>query len=241
MRDDFTIIGAPMPLSRSVARLELAGLDAFEVAVEEAELTVALLHGYGADGTDLLPLAAEIPTRRRCRWLFLEAPHPLPGAGRAWFPLDERKLFEVQQAGGTLDFSPEDPPGLREASKAAAAALRESGADPARLVVGGFSQGSMVAADLLLESKKAPAGLIVLSGNLIAEERWRRLAPARAGLPFFQSHGREDGVLGFDGAVRLERLLRDGGLKGSLLAFDGPHTIPSEAVHALGAFLDGLA
>lgn len=231
-----------MNRSRAVARRKLGGLDVYEVTDERPELTVALLHGYGADGADLLALSGETPSGRPCRWLFPEAPHPLPpyGQGRAWFPLDEEKLWAAQQAGEALDLAGEDPPGLREASAALAAALKEAGADPSRLVVGGFSQGSMVAADLFLQAKRPPAALAILSGNLIAEERWRRLAAERAGRPFFQSHGRQDCVLGFEGAARLEGLLRDAGLKGSLVPFDGPHTIPPEAVLALGAFLDGV-
>lgn len=204
---------------------------------------VVLLHGYGADGADLLPLAAETPCRRGLRWIFPEAPQLRPGDpfGRSWFPIDEDAIAEAQQTGRAVDFSAEDPEGLAASRGLVEKALAELGLTWDRVVFGGFSQGSMVAVELALSSPVPPAGLVVLSGNLIAEKRWRELAAARPGLPFFQSHGRADPILGFRGALGLEALLREAGLKGSLMAFDGGHTIAPEVVGALAEFLDSLS
>lgn len=232
-------------IAKPVTRRRYGGLDAFEVADDKPELTVVLLHGYGAPGSDLVPLAAEAPVRRPCRWLFPAAPHTHPadpsGMARAWFPIDEGKLVLAQETGRAVDFGPEDPAGLAEAREALAGFIREAGLDMTRVVLGGFSQGSMVAADLALSGRTAPAGLVILSGNLIAERRWRAAASARAGLPFFQTHGRADPILGFQGALRLEELLRDAGLQGNLAPFDGGHTIPLEALTSLAVFLDAVS
>ncbi|MBI4349207.1 MAG: hypothetical protein HY553_20380 [Elusimicrobia bacterium] len=228
--------------SPSVGRRRIAGLDVFEVSDDAPELTVLLMHGYGAPGSDLVALAGEAPCRKSVRWLFPAAPHRLPhdpsGMARMWFPIDEDRLVMAQQTGRPVDFRPEDPEGLAKSRELIAALVREAGIDWGRLVVGGFSQGSMIATDIALSSAKAPAGLVILSGTLIAEARWQAAAKARAGLPFFQSHGRADPILGFQGALRLETLLRDAGLRGSLVPFDGGHGIPLEVLESLGNFLD---
>ena len=232
-------------MARAIQRRGYGRLEFFELPSDRDAVTVVLLHGYGANGADLVPLAAELPCRlARPRWLFPEAPETLasaPGAAsRAWFPIDEESLLRVRTTGTPMGFAGEDPPELRKSAEALAEALADAGAAPGRTVLGGFSQGAVVALETAFLFTTPPAGLALLSGNLVAEDRWRRLAPRLAGVPFFQSHGRADPLLGFEGARSLEVVLREAGLKGSLMPFDGGHCIPAEVVLALAQFLDGL-
>lgn len=201
---------------------------------------MVLFHGYGADAADLAGLAREIPLERSVRWIFPEAPLELDFGGRAWFPIDVQELERAQRFGKAVDWSAAEPKGLAEAHQAAGEFLMSLGVPLNRLVLGGFSQGAMLATDLTLSAPEAPLGLVILSGNLIKEKVWRESAPRRAGLPFFQSHGIADPILGFQGAKRLESLLQEGGLEGRLLAFEGGHSIPPEAAESLGRFLQEL-
>lgn len=198
---------------------------------------IVLFHGYGADAADLAGLAREIPVERPVRWVFPEAPLELDFGGRAWFPIDVEEFNRSQRAGKAVDWSQTEPKGFSEVRQGALDFLKALGVPWNRLVLGGFSQGAMVATDLALTAPQEPLGLVILSGNLIKEKTWRREAPKRAGLPFFQSHGIADPIVGFQGAKRLESLLQEGGLKGRLLAFEGGHAVPPEAAEALGRFL----
>src|SRR5262249_48823517 len=153
--------------------------------------TVVLFHGYGADGADLAPLAMELDLPRPVRWLFPDAPLPLDWGGRAWFPIDVAAIDRAQRTGQAVDWSNEG------AAAPARRFLESLGVPWSRLILGGFSQGSMLATELALNAPENPLGLVILSGNLINAAEWGKLAPRRRGLPFFQSHGIADPVLGF--------------------------------------------
>ncbi len=106
-----------------------------------------------------------------------------------------------------------------------------------RLVLGGFSQGAMITTDLTLRLEEPPAGLCLLSGTLIAESEWTPRVKARAGLPVFQSHGENDGILPYANAEALRDLLTGAGLSVEFHSFPGEHTIPMSVLRALGAWL----
>ena len=103
---------------------------------------------------------------------------------------------------GTIERLVEDvPAGLAEARASVVAMLdayeRETSTPSDRIVLGGFSQGSMLALDVALHTERALAGLVVLSGTLIASNEWLPLMAARKDLPVFQSHGTSDPILPF--------------------------------------------
>lgn len=217
-------------------------LETIEFPLDAPEATIVCCHGYGADAADLAPLAFEIPTKRRVRWIFPEAPEPLgsnaAAGGRQWFPIDEEALLQAQVLGKHRDFARTRPAGIAEAAVAVRGLLEQTG--PAPWFLGGFSQGAMVAVETALTDGEKPLGVFILSGNLVDAEGTAARARARGGIPFFQTHGEQDPILGFDGAKRLEGVLRDAGWKGALRPFQGGHGIPPEALGALGEFIDGV-
>ena len=112
------------------------------------------------------------------------------------------------------------------------------GVTPGRVVLGGFSQGSMLASDVAFRSGRALAGLVVMSGTFLAEHEWRPLMPSRAGLPVLQSHGRADPLLPFAIAERLRDAMADAGLEVTWVAFNGGHGVPGSVLDAFGPFLE---
>src|SRR5262245_50743101 len=91
--------------------MEIAGLTARIVG--DAPLTVVLLHGFGASGDDLVPLADVIDAP--ARFVFPEAPIELGGLygdSRAWWMLDLARLEEELRRGTPRDRRDEVPPGL---------------------------------------------------------------------------------------------------------------------------------
>ncbi len=207
-----------------------------------AGLVVVLCHGYGAPGDDLVPLAREMrryaPALGDATFVFPEAPLDLGmwtgWPSRAWWAIDPTRYERALASGNLRSLTREEPEGLAKAR----ALLDETigrlraqwGFGSDQLVVGGFSQGAMLATDWTLRAEAAPAGLVVWSGALIAEASWRALAPARKGLRVLQSHGRQDPLLPFEVATWLRDLLVEAGLAVDFVPFDGPHTIPRHVV-----------
>ena len=222
-------------------RRRLGPLDAIEVFHSDAAPWVVLFHGYGADCTDLAPLAQMIPVGKPVNWLFPNA-HltvPLGGhyEGRAWFPLRLAELQASIESGEGVDLTEKTPPGMDKARSHAQQMLAALNVPMEKIVLGGFSQGAMLATDLALNAEKAPAALAILSGSLVDAKQWTALAARRKGLRFFQSHGAYDPVLRIEPARQLEEMLREQGLEGMLFEFPGQHEIPMEVLKELGSFL----
>ncbi|MEX0727885.1 MAG: hypothetical protein WD065_16535, partial [Planctomycetaceae bacterium] len=169
---------------------------------------VVLCHGFGAPGTDLVPLAEELFAANRewgteTRFVFPEAPLGLddwgmPGS-RAWWLIDMMRLTQLNSIDALRDFVREIPQGMESAAAllndAVTEMLSETGLPVSRCVLGGFSQGAMIATHVALSLPEAPAGLCILSGSLINADAWADKFASRAGLPVFQSHGTQDPIL----------------------------------------------
>ncbi|MGQ0694486.1 MAG: alpha/beta hydrolase [Nitrospiraceae bacterium] len=206
--------------------------------------TVMLLHGFGAPGDDLVPLADVLDVPSGTRWVFPEAPLSLNmgfGESRAWWIIDMNRIQADRAAGVVRDMSMEIPKGLALARERLLAFLKELPRDLLmdyeRTVMGGFSQGAMLTCDAALHTDYPFAGLIQLSGNLLAQPVWGPLMPRRKGLPVFQSHGTQDDLLPYIGAERLRDALKDSGLAVEWHSFPGGHEIPECGLRALSVFL----
>ena len=229
--------------------LTVGGLDCVLFAPRDgrADGLAVFCHGFGAPGDDLVPLGGEIlaaPGTETLALLFPAAPVSLDDAGmpggRAWWTLDLSRLA----TGAPLDAGElawRVPPGSAEAAEALHGAVTgcsaRLGVEPERVVLGGFSQGAMVACECAFRSGDGWAGLCLLSGAPLDLARWRRQAEALAGRPVLQTHGRMDPVLPYDGAEMVRDTLTAAGLVVDFRPFMGGHTIPPEALAALPAFL----
>lgn len=222
----------------------------FQANPQPPKAAVILCHGFGAPGNDLVSLgpalAAQHPALRDVRFYFPAAPLSLGemgwGDSRAWWLIDIDGLQRLQRSEASLrEYCQLEPEGLAQARKALSALVHEVAAQTGlpfnRLVLGGFSQGAMLATDLALRLEEAPGALCILSGTLVNEPVWRKKAAARAGLPVFQSHGRQDAVLPFMAAQWLQQSLVEAGLQVEFVPFDAGHTISEDALMKLGGFL----
>jgi len=208
---------------------ELAGLTTRIVG--DGPLTVILMHGFGAPGDDLAALAQFIDAP--ARFVFPEAPLELGGLygdSRAWWLLDLAQLEEELRTGKIRDRRSEVPEGLVDARRQVNRLVDQVKArfaiDDSQLVLGGFSQGAMVALDVALHRDATPAGLVLMSGTLLAEHEWQPRMKQLAGVPVFQSHGRHDMLLPFAIAEVLRDQLRAAGANVEWCQFLGGHEIP---------------
>jgi phospholipase/carboxylesterase len=202
---------------------------------------VVLMHGFGAPGDDLASLWRVIDAPAGTRWAFPAAPVALGGmamGGRAWWMIDvERLLAERARGGDTL--AREAPAGLSEAHARVVALLDALDAEihPSAVVLGGFSQGAMLACDVALRTSRELAGLVLLSGTLVARDEWAPLVSRRHGLRVFQSHGVADAMLPYAQAEKLRDMLQEGGAAVTWVPFRGGHEIPGPVVDALGKWM----
>jgi phospholipase/carboxylesterase len=205
---------------------------------------VVLLHGFGAPGNDLVALSEYLDAPAGTRFLFPEAPISIPmgfGDSRAWWMIDMARIQADRAMGKSRDMSNESPRGLSEAREHMKTLLidihRTFGADPAHTVLGGFSQGAMLSCDALLHSTQPYAGLIQLSGTLIAKQEWNPLMVKRMGLPVFQSHGTQDPILDYPMAERLRDEFLQAKMQVDWQPFRGGHEIPEPVLRRLGLFI----
>lgn len=240
----------PVPIQR----LEIAGLTTHVVDVvprhtrqapDRLPLVTIALHGFGAPGDDLVGLTQAVDAATT--WVFPEAPLRLGGPygdGRAWWPLDLAALEARLRAGAARVVSDEVPPGMAEVRAQMTQLVQEVATrfsiTPDRIALCGFSQGAMLALDVALHSAAALAGVVVLSGTLVAGSEWMPRLPILANKPVFQSHGRQDPLLPFSLAELLRDKLRQAGALVDWHAFDGGHTIPPRVLEELAAFLRKL-
>jgi phospholipase/carboxylesterase len=205
---------------------------------------VILLHGFGAPGDDLVQLADAIRGPARTRWIFPEGPLRLTmgyGDARAWWMIDMARLEADRLAGRVRDLSMEVPVGLPQARQALETFLtalpRALPFDARHTIIGGFSQGAMLTCDLVMRTEFPFAGLVQLSGSLLAKREWRPSIAKRTGLPVFLSHGTQDPILPYVMAERLRDALTSAGLAVQWHRFHGGHEIPSPVLAELSGFI----
>ena len=203
---------------------------------------VVLMHGFGAPGTDLVGLWRVLDVPHSGRFAFPEAPREIPGlfGARAWWMLDLARA-EQAMAEGPRSYAHEIPPGMEDATDSVVEMLEalqhELGVRSERLIVGGFSQGSMAACNAVFTRNVAPGGLVILSGTPVNLEAWRAGMESKRGVPVFQSHGQNDPLLSFEAAEQLRDTMREAGLSTEWAPFRGGHEIPMPVLEGLGRFL----
>jgi phospholipase/carboxylesterase len=152
-----------------------------------ARSLVVFLHGYGADGRDLIDIGTEWQ-----EWLpdtafaSPHAPEPcgMAPTGRQWFALTMRDLQE-RWVGVTAA-----RPGLDAFLDAE---LARYGLDGTRLALVGFSQGTMMALHTGLRRSVPPAAILGYSGMLVGPDRLS--AEATGSPPVLLVHGDQDDII----------------------------------------------
>lgn len=145
---------------------------------------LVLLHGRGADENDLWPLLDVLDPERRLVGLTPGAPLSLPPGGRHW--------YVVPRVGFP------DPASFGDSYALLDAVPELTGVPWERTIVGGFSQGAVMAYALGLGAgRPTPAGIVALSGFVPAVPGWEPDLE-RPGLPVWITHGRADPVIGVE-------------------------------------------
>jgi phospholipase/carboxylesterase len=158
----------------------------------KAKQLVVFLHGYGADGNDLIDIgrawAAVLPD---VAFVSPHAPRPCGQApvGREWFPLTMRDPGErwtgVNAAAPTLN-------------RFLDSELQRRQLPPTALALVGFSQGTMMALHVGLRRAAPPAAIVGYSGMLVVPEDIapdKFAAEIKARPPVLLIHGDQDQLI----------------------------------------------
>ena len=218
---------------------------------QQPNAVVILCHGFGAPSTDLVSISNELLGRENSNqkvvYVFPAGPiemDPLFDA-RAWWMIDVEHIQQLMMKGETRELKTHSPDVLPERRKSMCGLIDHCRVDfnvqPNQILIGGFSQGSMLATDVAFSYPELLGGLIIWSGSLINESEWIEKSKAREFLKIVQSHGRQDPVLPFDGAVDLRDMLRSHGHSVEFHEFGGQHAIPLEAIELAIQLIEGAA
>lgn len=158
----------------------------------KADSLVILLHGYGANGDDLIDLGRQwAPHLTNTAFVSVHAPEscPISPTGLQWFPL-------THNPGGMR--SPEEYwQGVCHSEDVLQAfidsELEKLGIDETSCVLVGFSQGTMMALHAGLRRKKQLAGIIAYSGVLAGSEKLDPETAVKS--PVLLVHGEDDPVI----------------------------------------------
>jgi phospholipase/carboxylesterase len=198
---------------------------------------VILLHGYGADGNDLIGLApyfaAVLPD---AHFIAPHGPHvcEMGGMGRQWFSLRgwqpgmpwpvaalDEMLVCSRMLNGWIDTQ-----------------LSEHAVAPENLALIGFSQGSMMALHTGLRRAVMPAGIVGYSGRLMGAENLAHEITVRP--PVLLVHGDMDPIVSFDEMAFSEAALKKLNVPVRTMARPGlPHAIDDAGIAAAAQFLAG--
>jgi phospholipase/carboxylesterase len=158
----------------------------------EAKALVAFLHGYGADGADLLGLADVLGSHLPgVGFVAPDAPERCAGGGFGlqWFPIPWLDGSSQALADAGLDAAVVDLNGFLDAR------LADEGLAADRLALVGFSQGAMMSLHVAPRRSQAVAGVVAISGRLLRSERLAAEAAVKP--PVLLIHGDQDPVVPF--------------------------------------------
>ncbi|KAI94944.1 phospholipase [Rhodomicrobium udaipurense JA643] len=154
---------------------------------DEAKQLVIFLHGYGADGNDLIGLGREwAPLLPDAAFVSPDAPETIPGyfGGRQWFSLSTRSEREWEE--GVLSAEPALAAFIEDEA-------RKAGLPLSKVALVGFSQGTMMALQTGLRLPEPVAGIVAFSGHLAGATRLESEIKAKP--PVLLLHGSVDEVI----------------------------------------------
>ncbi|WP_298558144.1 alpha/beta fold hydrolase [uncultured Aliiroseovarius sp.] len=161
-----------------------------EAASGTTKSVVVFLHGYGADGADLLgladPLSEHMPDTT---FIAPDAPEKCLGnpMGYQWFPIpwldgssEEDSMRGVEMATADINAFLDQ-------------VLEDEGIEPSQLIVFGFSQGTMMSLRVLPRRDEPIAGLVAFSGRMLEPDQFAENVVSK--LPILLVHGDQDDMV----------------------------------------------
>ena len=195
---------------------------------------LVLMHGVGSNEQDLMGLAPQIPERFHV--LSLRAPFRMGPGAHAWFdfsiePNGERTINEAQEAQSRA-----------LVAQTIASAAEQLSIPPERVVVGGFSQGGIMALSLLLTQPALMQAAMVWHGRLLTQMLPQAAPPdALRGKQMWLSHGTHDNVIPLAHAQAIAHHMAPLPVTLAYHEFPGAHEIRPSELAATVTWLESLS
>ena len=203
---------------------------------EESSMYLFFLHGYGANAQDLSgfhTLKLPIP----CRWIFPNAPLKLESPynifhGRAWFPL------KVNTTNNQLYTNEKSLHYLEKHCERLLQFISSFNLTADQIILGGFSQGAIMALNAALRMTPPPRALVLMSGAFTPSEilnRDKHIFSTHG--RFFQCHGKTDPLLSYSESKKIHNFLQTLQWTGKFVPFEGGHEIPHAVLLQIQEFI----
>ncbi len=169
---------------------------------------VVFVHGYGANGADLLgladPLGEHLPDT-----LFVapDAPESVPGMpfGYQWFPIPWLDGSSQEEAERGMQAAAEDLNAFLDAL------MVDEDVLPEQVVLFGFSQGSMMSLHIAPRRDDPVAGVVAFSGRLLNPEALAQEVKVR--FPVLLVHGDQDDMVPIQSLPEAAEALQKAGFR----------------------------
>ena len=201
-----------------------------------ANKLVVFLHGYGADGKDLIDLAKPFGMALpNASFISPDAPHPcaMSPQGRQWFPIEEIPMGAIRASLGLLDL-------IQNEVKKLSLTFKD-------VILIGFSQGAMMSMQCLLINNEQLGAIIGYSGALkeenidAANDLILNGKHIYSDTPVLLVHGEQDEVVPFQSLEKSKYLLNKIGFNVQTLSRQNlAHGIDPEGISKGMEFLKTL-
>jgi predicted esterase len=190
-----------------------------------ADKNLFLLHGYGADETDLSPISASIAKKDEYNVYTLGAPIILDMYGYSWYEI------AIADDGVNREVGEDYFDSIAKVNQ-----VIESVCDMTKTVIAGFSQGGSVALAASLEK------------NYLGTIGWSTYLPNNfdekdfdlSGKKYLMSHGSIDPIVNFNLGKRTYQWLLDRNADIELIKHGGVHEIDTSTIIGSQSFLSNL-
>ena len=193
-----------------------------------------LMHGVGSNEEDLFGLAPSVPANFHV--VSLRAPNGVGQGSYAWFQ------FGITPQGQRVINKEQEVVSRQLIAETVSALSQQLGVPPERVVLGGFSQGGIMALSLLLTQPQLMHGAMVLHSRLLAEVL-PLMAPADQlrGKQLWVSAGTRDQVLPLAHAHAIREQVQQLPLTLSYAEFPNAHEISQDELAQAMQWLQQLS
>jgi phospholipase/carboxylesterase len=203
--------------------------DALRLPAGEPAGALVLFHGRGTSEQDVAPLIDVLDPRERLVGAFPRGPLELPPIGHSWYATQEDGHPDAETFLASFALLQSWLEGL----------AARTGVPIERTVLGGFSQGAVMAWALALgPGRPRPAGILAMSGFIPTVPDFELALDRLDGFPVAITHGTLDPVIPIDLGRQARDRAKAAGAEVVYRETDVPHIVDPRLVPGLVSWLD---